>query len=665
MIEFALSSGLPPFSFRYGGVASRKLLAAWPMTRVTDEAAGVVTTRFTSVDPVTSLRLIVTVRRFTALAAADWLLELENTGDADTPIIEQILPLDVSMAVARTERVLLHHANGSSCRMDDWLPQVTELRPGDRQPLATRGGRSSDGVCPFMNVQGSGGGLVLGIGWSGQWASVFRRSERTLRITAGMERTHLRLHPGERIRSPRLLAIPWRGDDMETGNNLLRQALIAHYLPRIDGELVTPPVAQCLQAYYYLTGNAGEQYEMQALPRVAALGADAYWIDACWYGSGQWWGEEAGSWTVNRERFPRGLKPISDAAHAAGLKFLLWFEPERAHKGTQIDREHPEYLLHDPRHPENKLINLGMPEARRYLTDVLSAAIAEHGIDIFRQDCNIEPLRYWQRRDDPDRAGMTEIRYVEGLYAMWDELRRRHPHLWIDNCASGGRRVDLETLSRSLPLWPTDFCDTVGLPHGMGLHVGDQCTNAGLAHWMPFFGGGVWNFTPYSTRGQVMGGFSFGFHIPHQDFAPDPPATVVPASAVMAKGKKVYDDGFPFDDARAAIAESHYVQQFLTGDFHLLRPLTVSYHDWCAWQLHRPDLHAGVAVFLRRHRSTFSAMEAGLKQIEQGAQYEVSLSRGYTEGQRRRMSGADLARLTVTIDDMPGSILLRYTRVPA
>ncbi len=41
---------------------------------------------------------------------------------------------------------------------------------------------------------------------------------------------------------------------------------------------------------------------------------------------------------------------------------------------------------------------------------------------------------------------MTEIRYVEGHYAMWDELRARHPGLWIDNCASGGRRIDLETL---------------------------------------------------------------------------------------------------------------------------------------------------------------------------------------------------------------------------
>jgi alpha-galactosidase len=43
---------------------------------------------------------------------------------------------------------------------------------------------------------------------------------------------------------------------------------------------------------------------------------------------------------------------------------------------------------------------------------------------------------------------MGEIRYVEGLYRMWDDLRKTHPRLFMDNCASGGRRIDLETCSR-------------------------------------------------------------------------------------------------------------------------------------------------------------------------------------------------------------------------
>jgi len=665
-MSFLSSTALPSLSFRLGGRPSHEVLPTW--TRETS-AVGSPDRRLSRLSyraAQEGLAATATVRRFTDFPAVEWVVELENHGSFDTPIIEDLLPLDISVPFPPQERLRLHHANGSLCKMDDFLPQVTELSPGNRRSLSPFGGRSSNGVLPFMNLQRDGGGLVLAIGWSGQWSASFERGQETLRITAGMERTHLRLRPGEKIRTPRILLLEWTGDDMEVGNNLLRQLLLAHYLPRLGGQLVMPPAAQFLQMYFYLSGNAGEQYEMKALPKTAAVGAEAHWVDACWYGGqGEWW-QEVGSWTVNPKKFPHGLRPISDAARAAGLKFVLWFEPERVRKGSQIHREHPEFLVAIEQNPDNLLFNLGMPEARRYLTDMLSDSIAEHGVDIYRQDHNFDPLPYWQAADasdGPDRVGMTEIRYIEGLYALWDELRQRHPGLWVDNCASGGRRIDLETLSRSLPLWPSDFHDTVGLASGLGLHVGDQCINAGLARWAPLFGGGVWNFTPYGTRSEILGGFAFGFHIDHQYFYDDDHRSVSRPLEVMAKGKTLLDDDFPMADAARAIAEWRSVRPFFLGDFHHLLPLTVSYHDWCAWQLHREDLGAGIAVFLRRHRSPFPVMEIALKRIAPDAQYDVSLSPGYEEAPRRRMSGAELAGLTIAIPQAPGSILLRYTRV--
>jgi alpha-galactosidase len=424
-----------------------------------------------------------------------------------------------------------------------------------------------------------------------------------------------------------------------------------------------PPVAQCLQHYFYLTGKAGEQYEMRALPRAAAIGAEAYWIDACWYGgAGEWW-QEVGSWVVNREKFPRGLKPISDAAHKAGMKFVLWFEPERVQVNSLLHREHPEFLLSSWRDSSNLLFNLGMPQARAYITDLISQSIAEYGVDIYRQDFNFDPLPYWQVADAPDRVGIAEIRHIEGLYAFWDELRQRHPKVWIDNCSSGGRRIDLETMSRSLPLWPSDFPDIGGLSFGQGLHVGDQCINAGLARWVPFLGGGVCNFTPYGTRGEIIGGFTFGYHVDRSDFAPDQASSIFSFKDVLPKGKTLMDDDFPLDDARAAIAEWKSIRPFFVGDFYLLLPLTVSYHDWCAWQLHREDLGAGIAMFFRRHQSPFPTIEVDLRSVVADARYEVSLSSGYQEAPRKRMSGNQLARLSVTIPEMPGSVLLRYAQV--
>jgi hypothetical protein len=198
----------------------------------------------------------------------------------------------------------------------------------------------------------------------------------------------------------------------------------------------------------------------------------------------------------------------------------------------------------------------------------------------------------------------------------------------------------------------------------MGLHVGDQCINVGLSRWIPFCGGGVWNFTPYGTRGEIIGGFTFGGHIDHKHFAPDAPASSVGFKDVAANGKTPLDDDYPVESIRAAIAEWRSIREFFTGDFHLLLPLTVSYHDWCAWQFHREDLGAGVAMFFRRHRSPFPAMDVTIKRIDPDAAYDVSLSPGYEEGEAERISGAALSRMTITIPDQPGSVLLRYRQAP-
>ena len=123
------------------------------------------------------------------------------------------------------------------------------------------------------------------------------------------------------------------------------------------------------------------------------------------------------------------------------------------------------------------------------------------------------------------------------------------------------------------------------------------------------------------------------------------------------------DADFPVEKVRAAIAEWKSIRPFFLGDFHLLLPLTVSYHDWCAWQFHREDLQAGVALFFRRHRSPFPTMEIALKRIDPDAEYEVSLSPDYEEAPKRRIGGRDLSHLRIEIPDAPGTILLRYRRV--
>jgi alpha-galactosidase len=93
--------------------------------------------------------------------------------------------------------------------------------------------------------------------------------------------------------------------------------------------------------------------EAEHIKQIDAIGRlklpfDTYWIDAGWYGKCKQisdWYAQSGNWFANADLYPRGLKPVSDAAHKQGLKFLLWFDPERVYKDSELHHDHPEWLL--------------------------------------------------------------------------------------------------------------------------------------------------------------------------------------------------------------------------------------------------------------------------------------------------------------------------------
>jgi hypothetical protein len=152
-------------------------------------------------------------------------------------------------------------------------------------------------------------------------------------------------------------------------------------------------------------------------------------------------------------------------------------------------------------------------------------------------------------------------------------------------------------------------------------------------------------------------------HIPQDDFPSDDDTRALTPHDLLAKGRLVHAKGFPKAAAKAAIAEWQELREYFLGDFYLLLPLTVSAHDWCAWQFHRADRDAGIAVFFRRHRSPFPAMRASLKRIDPQACYRITTATGYRPSRPRTLTGKALAELRIGIAAQPGSLLLRYQRL--
>ena len=589
---------LPPFSFVYDGKSSREFLKTWQFKASAEtRESGKRRQSFSCSDPASGLEVICEVTSYDAFPAAEWVLYFRNTGPRPTPILQDVKALDMALRTRGSE-VVLHHALGSDSKPTDFSPVRKMIRRGGEVLLAPVGGRSSDTTAiPFFNLEAPathdcqkpgldaasrqaaicGGGVMIGLGWSGQWSASFIGAPGATQLKMGMERTHLKLLPGERIRTPRMLLLFWEGNDRLRGHNFLRSFLLAHHTPRPGGRMPVLPIAFNTFEQFQKGNLVTEknQIEFASLIHAKQIPADAFVIDAGWFEGG--WPYGVGNWFPHKAAFPSGLRPLSDAVHKMGMKFSAWFEPERVSEGTWLDAHHPEWILQEgkqlawlKRKDKQKLLNLGNPEALRWLTDHLSDMITREGIDILRYDFNIESLDFWRNADAPDRQGMTEIRYIEGLYALWDELLKRHPDLLIDNCSAGGRRLDLETYSRSLPLWRTDFG---------GEPAAEQSINVGLSLYFPLHSVATINDKAdppdlYANRGIMSAGLVLMYDVRRPDF-----------DAALT---------------RRIIDEEKRISKFYYGDLYPLTPVTTDESDWMSYQCDRPDLREGMVMAFRR-----------------------------------------------------------------
>jgi alpha-galactosidase len=620
-----LTAGVhPPFSFTYGGRPSSEYLPGWRCERETRQLDETATEHLvTYTHPQTSLHVRCTCVVYSDYPAIEWVITLKNGSQGDTPLIEDVQALDIELS---GEDWMLHRALGSSASRSDFGPVDEPVPLHARMRLAPVGGRSSNTTAlPFFNIEAEGEGVMVGIGWSGQWAAeLHRQASTSLQVRAGMERTRLKLHAGQEIRTPRILLLFWHGEDRMRGHNMFRQFMLDHHTVRQDGGPIAGPLACNGGPAMFQESNLATAHNQIALAeryRQYGLDTEYWWIDAGWF-EGRW-PNGVGNWTIRKDGFPDGLRPVSDALAEMGFGLILWFEPERVYRDTWLDREHPDWVLRLPGNP-NGLLDLGNPQARRWLTDHVSGMIEREGIAIYRQDFNMDPLPYWRAADEPDGQGLTEIGHVEGLYAFWDELLARHPGLIIDNCASGGRRIDLETASRSIPLWRTDY--RYFEPNGY------QCHTYGLSFYLPCSGTGSDYPDTYAFRSSMNGALVLGWNL----YLPD----------------------FPVERARQLIKEFKRLRPFFYGDYYPLTAHSTADDVWMAYQFHREDLGEGMFLAFRRPENPDPSIRLKLGGLDPTARYELDLA-----GERRTVTGAELGSgIDVTLQEAPGSLLATYRR---
>ena len=633
----------PPFSFNCQGKSASELLKGWRLTQASRTSGstdhGKIEHTLTWTDPTTGLEVRCRAVEYIDFPIVEWTLFFKNTGSNDTPVVSAIQPLDLVLERPEAEQgeLLLHCQRGDDCTPDSYAPRQVALAPNSEHHFAPVGGRPTNQGFPYFNVEWFGEGLIVAVGWPGQWAARFTRDGgKRLRMQAGQELTHFTLHPGEEVRTPLIVLQFWKGD-CEHAQNVWRRWMVTHNLPRTYDQL-PPPIFTSCSGGFFPGLKCNEVDELRFIDAFSEAGVklDYWWMDAGWYPCGDGW-PKVGTWIPDTIRFPRGLKPISDRAHAKGTGLIVWFEPERVTPGTWLYEQHPEWLLGQD--GDTKLLNLGISSARQWLTDHVHTQLKEQQIDLYRQDFNMDPLPYWRAGDAPDRQGITEIRHVEGYLSYWDELRRRHPGLLIDSCASGGRRNDLETLRRALPLLRSDYQSFQGDP---AYGPGNQGHTYGLSLWFPYYGQGVY-YNPrqllYSVRSSLSP--AFGFCV------------------------DVRTAGVDWTMVRRIADQWRRVAPCFLGDFYPLAPYRSENDAWMAWQFDLPESGKGMVQVFRRADSPYESARFRLRGLDADGRYE--LTDLDDPGRTRQFTGQELREhgLAVVLAEKPSASIFAYTRIPA
>ena len=611
------------------------------------------------------IRVTNVTKKYPEFDAYEWVNYIENTADKASEIISELYDCDCELPIEHEDpkqkssympdikkATKIYAPTGSTCEMYEFYSdpdharnnkRINHLDPDKAITYKATGGRSSGGKnAPFFNVHKNGKGYVFAIGWTGQWLADIKRTEDTVILRSKIEDTHFRMLPDEKFRTSSVVIMPYEGDFVSSQNKWRR--LVKTHFSLIGSKGRPSEGGLCTSVW----GGMPSAATIERVKAIKELGLplDYIWMDAGWCGGNTLpsanefegdWAEHTGDWRISHNIHPEGLCDVSEEIHKSGMKFILWFEPERVRYQTPIVSEHPEYFLKTEGSKNNLLLNLGNEKAWEYCVKTVGDIIAKLGIDLYRQDFNFEPLQYWRENDTEDRQGISEIKHINGMYRFWDALLERFPNLCIDNCASGGRRIDIETLRRSIPMWRSDY----QCPANFDAEA-SQCHAIGFNTWMPYSGIGTGRlYDEYRVRSSYAASLTSGYFYTESE-----PYAETPEKVAFL---------------RKYFSEYLRVRPYFSEDFYPLTEYSDKLDIWCAWQLDRPEQGDGIVQVFRRENSPYPTAIFPLCALDKDADYRFEDA----DGGEFTVSGRELTEngLCLTIDEKRKAKLYFYKKI--
>ena len=554
-------------------------------------------------------------------AAFDWVIYFTNKGKENSPKVYDISPAELTFE-GENPVILSNYSDGGP--FAPFVPQTIYLNDGDSRTFAPQNGRSTEAAFPYYNFEYGNKGAFVVTSWSGIWQADFNYNNGVTTYSGRQQTFNSYLKSGETARTPLTAVILYDGRDTDRATNLWRNWFMDCNMEKDDnGNLPTPFVAGVTSAVYNEMSRATDQNQIDAIRTYLEHGIDinVWWMDADWYAKvdPNQTGFPVGNWVPDTDRFPSKFKAISDYANNEDVKTLLWFEPERISITTKQYnntpeteyRVKPEWLIGYGEAGSQIAygvegnafqLDLGNKEAFDWLCNRVSTIIKEGGISIYREDLNSNYIdETWAAANaaHPDRTGMTENGCVMGHYAYWDVLLALDEVELLDSCASGGHRLDLETMRRAVALHPTDF--------NYNDLTSKQIGSYGLASWFPFTGAntGVANYTTQTNKYVLRSAYR--------------------QALILQYNVNTMSDRY-YDVAKNCVDEWKGVSKYFYDDLYQLTKNTMGSNQWYSYEYLSEEEQSGFAMVFRRSKGSADTQNIRLKGLNPADTYEITFA---------------------------------------
>ncbi|MCL2362577.1 MAG: alpha-galactosidase [Defluviitaleaceae bacterium] len=599
---FTQKPELIPLSYNYKGVRYTGLPAN--ASREEKKLGNVRKTTYKA-ELADAVNLQVECTTYSAYPVMEWTCFFTNTGAGNTGIFEAITPLDT---VFQGRNPVVKTNTGDFHSVEGFIDTLHTLAPGIKVRSVPGDGRSCNGAWPYEKLMFDDFGINIAIGWSGTWCSEYVGTNTWAHTTIGQHRCRTYLMPGETYRTPTITLMFYKGDE-DHGVNVWRKWYYDHILIKENG---LPLKGKTVFAEHgggeeFTKADEANQLESLELLKTHNIEANLWWIDAGWYDLevdpttytqerpphyGSW--TNTGTWRHDEKRFPRGLKPIGEKCAEMGLDFLMWFEPLRVRRGTELEKSHPEWMMTTTRGygQRESLLDITNPDCLKWLCEHVDGLIKEYKLKWYREDFNFPPISYWHQAEHCDRQGMVENLHIQAFYKYWDYLKEHNPGLLMDSCASGGRRNDLETMRRAVPLHHTDF--------GYGYKPVCQAFSYAMSRWLPYYKSSlnVWDdgdgsYPPWPAPEAIVHELdSYAFF-----------NNIGPMMALWSpKSLDENPEILQFIKNTVIPAWKKASPIMLQGDFYSLTEPHRDSHRWTVHQFHMPDEDYGMFKVMRNQQ---------------------------------------------------------------